>query len=143
MMLMKKLSFDKSLLFSLMAAILILQWSATHIHLAGEHEHGSGQHQHEVVSHQHHLASHHADVIDIADVTLLHADSYKIVEIEHVCTQSHSKSGQLIAVITSDCWNALERNESSKGVVASYQRNIYKAYHQYTSIQLRAPPLVS
>ena len=143
MMLMKKLSFNKPLLFSLITALLFLQWSATHIHLAGEHEHDSGQHQHEVTTHQHQLVSHQADVIDVASVTLSHADSHKVVELEHVCTQFHGKLGQLFTVITSDSWDVLERNVSSKSVVISSQQNIYQTYHQYTSIRLRAPPLVS
>ena len=142
-MLMNKLSFNKPLLFSLITAILFLQWSSTHIHLAGEHEHDSGEHQHEVTTHQHQLVSHHADVIDVASVKLSHADSHKVVEVEHLCTQFHGKLGQLFTAVPSDSWNVLERKISSKNVVTSYQQNIYQTYHQYTSIRLRAPPLVS
>ena len=138
-MLMKKLSFNKPLLFSLITALFFLQWSATHIHLAGEHEHDSGQHQHEVTTHQHQLVSHHADVID--SITLSHADSHKVVELEHVCTQFHGKLGQLFAVFASNSWDVLERKVTSKSVVKSYQQNVYQTYHQYTSIRLRAPPV--
>ena len=142
-MLMNKLSFNKSLLFSLIAAILFLQWSTTHIHLAGEHEHDSGQHQHEVTIHQHKLVSHHADVIDVASVTLSHADSHKVVELEHVCTQFHGKLGQLYTAVPSNSWDILEREISSKSDVTSYQQNVYQTYHQYSSIRLRAPPVSS
>ena len=141
MMLMKKLSSNKLLLFSLITALLLLQWSATHIHLASEHD--SAHHQHEITTHQHHLVSHHTNVIDVASVTLSDADSHKIVELEHVCTQFHGKLGQLITVIASGSWDVLERNVSSKSLITSYQQNIYQTYHQYTSIRLRAPPLVS
>ena len=142
-MLMKKLSFNKPLLFSLITAFLLLQWSATHIHLAGEHEHDSGQHQHEVTTHQHQLVSHHADVIDVASVTLSHADSHKVVELEHVCTQFHGKLGQLYTAIPSTSWAVFKQNILSKTAVTSYQQDIYQTYHQYISIRLRAPPKVS
>ena len=140
---MNKLSLNKPLLFSLITAILFLQWSSTHIHLAGEHEHDSDQHQHEVTTHQHQLVSHHADVIDAASVTLSHADSHKVVELEHICTQFHGNLGQLFTAIPSNSWDVLERQISSKSVVTSYQHNVYQNYHQYTSIRLRAPPLIS
>ena len=142
-MLMKKLSFNKPLLVSLITAFLFLQWSSTHIHLAGEHQHDSGQHQHQVTTHQHQLNSHHIDAIDIASDTLSHADNHKVVDLEYVCTQFHGKQGKLFTVIPSTLWNVLERKISFKSVVASYQQGNYQSYHQYTSIRLRAPPLTS
>jgi len=142
-MLMNKLSFNKPLLFSLITALLFLQWSSTHIHLAGEHDHDSGQHQHKVTTHQHQLVSHHADVIDVASVTLSHADSHKVVELEHVCTQFHGKLGHLFTAIPSNSWDILERKLSSKSEVTFYQQNVYQTYHQYSSIRLRAPPAIA
>ena len=138
MMLMNKLSFNKPLLFSLITALIFLQWSATHIHLAVEHS--SAKHQ--VTAHQH-LASYHADVIDVASVTLSHIDNHKIVELEHVCTQFHGKLGELYAAVLSGSWSVLEHKILSKSAVTSYQQDVYQNYHQYTSIQLRAPPVVS
>jgi len=140
---MKKLNFNKPLLVILITAFLFLQWSATHIHLAGEHEHDRGQHQHQVTTHQHQLTSHHINIIDIASDTLSHADNHKVVELEYVCTQFQGTQGELFTVIPSTSWNALEREISSKTVVAYYQQNIYKNNHQYTSIRLRAPPITS
>ena len=140
---MKKLSFNKALLVSLITAFLFLQWSSTHIHLAGEHEHDSSQHQHQVTTHQHQLTSHHTDAIDIASNTLSHADNHKIVDLEYICTQFHGKQGKLFTVIPSTLWNVLERKISSKNVVTSYRQGNYQNYHQYTSIRLRAPPLAS
>ena len=140
---MRKLSFNKPLLVSLITVFLFLQWSSTHIHLAGEHEHNSDQHQHQVTTHQHQLTSHHIDAIDIASDTLSHADNHKVVDLEYVCTQFHSKQGKLFTVIPSTLWNILERKISSNSVVASYRHSRYQSYHQYTSIRLRAPPLSS
>lgn len=140
---MKKLTFNKLLLFSLITAFILLQWSATHIHLAGEHEHDSGKHEHQVTTHQHQLVSHHADVIDVANVTLSHADSHKVVDLEHVCTQFHGKLGELYTAIPSTSWAVFKQKTLSESVVTSYHQDIYQTYHQYTSIQLRAPPIVS
>jgi len=143
MMLMIKLSFNKPLLVSLITAFLFLQWSSTHIHLTAEHEHDSGKHQHQATTHQHQLTSHHIDAIDIASNTLSHADSHKVVELEHVCTQFHGKLCEQFTAIPPASWTVFEQKISSKSVVTSYQQNIYQTYHQYTAIRLRAPPLVS
>ena len=140
---MKKLSLNKPLLFSLITAFIFLQWSATHIHLAGEHEHNSGKHQHQVTAHQHQSVGHHADVIDVASTTLAHSDSHKVVELEHVCTQFHGKLGEHYVAIPFASWAVFERKILLTSAVTYYQQDVYQSYHQYTSIRLRAPPIVS
>ena len=142
-MLMRKLCFNKPLLFSVITAFLFLQWSATHIHLAGEHEHDGGQHQHAVTAHQHQLASHHTDAIDVAGDTLSHVDTSKVIELEHVCNQFHGNLGELFAVIPTAAWNSFESQIASNRLVTPYQQDTYQTYHQYTSIRLRAPPVIS
>ena len=134
---------NKSFLFSLITAFLFLQLSNTHIHLAGKHEHDDGQHQHAVTAHQHQLASHHEDVIDVAAETFSHADSNKVVELEHVCTKAHGKSGEQYAVMASPISRLVEAVYNSGIAVPPSQPISYQSYHQYTSIYLRAPPVVS
>ncbi|MDH5190568.1 MAG: hypothetical protein OEW89_04900 [Gammaproteobacteria bacterium] len=140
---MRKFCSNKSFMFSLITAFLFLQLSNTHIHLAGKHEHSDGQHQHAVTAHQHQLASYHEDVIDVAAETLSHADSNKVVELEHVCTKAQGKLGEQYAAITSSILRPVETIDSSGIVVLSSQLISYQSYHQYTSIRLRAPPVVS
>lgn len=140
---MRKLCYKKPLLFSLITALLFLQWSSTHIHLAGEHKHSGEQHQHAVTAHQHQLASHHEDVIDVADDTLSHVDSSKVVELEYVCTQFHGNLEKLFAVIPTTAWNSFEPHKYSARIVTPYLSDVYQSYHQYTSIRLRAPPVLS
>ena len=135
-MLMKNLSFNKPLLYSLITAFIFLQWSATHIHLAGEHEHDRGKHQHQLVSHHH-------DVIDVSSVTLSHAESHKVVELEHICTQFHGKLSELYTAIPSTSWVVFEQKTLSESAVTSYEQDVSQTYHQYTSIRLRAPPIAS
>ncbi|MDH5436793.1 MAG: hypothetical protein OEX83_08530 [Gammaproteobacteria bacterium] len=140
---MRKFFSNKSFLFSLITAFLFLQLSNTHIHLAGKHEHDDGQHQHAVTAHQHQLASHHEDVIDVAAETLSHTDSNKVVELEHVCTKAHGKLGEQYAVIASPILRFVEAIGSSGIVAPPPQLISYQSYHQYTSLRLRAPPVVS
>ena len=140
---MRKLCSNRSFLSSLITAFLFLQLSNTHIHLAGKHEHNDGQHQHAVTAHQHQLASHHDDVIDAAAETLSHADSNKVVELEHVCTKAQGKFGGQYAVIASPTLRLVKAIDSSGIVVPPSQIISYQSYHQYTSIRLRAPPVIS
>ena len=140
---MKKLCFNKSLLFTLITAFLFLQWSSTHIHLAGEHEHNSDKHQHAVSAHQHQLLSHHSDTIDVAADTLSHTDSSKVVELEQVCTQFHGKLGEQYAVLPHAYQNLFSTNNLSSRVTVLSKLETYQTYHQYTSIRLRAPPIIS
>ncbi|MDH5600634.1 MAG: hypothetical protein OEY78_04935 [Gammaproteobacteria bacterium] len=140
---MRKLCSSQPLLFSLITALLFLQWSTTHIHLAGEHEHHGAQHQHAATVHQHRLASHHGDVIDVADETLSHVDSNKVVELEYVSTQFHGNPGKLFAVIPTTLWKNFKPQTFSKRIVNTYQPGIYQSYHQYSLTRLRAPPLFS
>lgn len=144
---MRKFCFNKPFLAGLITAFLFLQWSATHIHLAGEHDHGDGSHQHTVTTHQHQF-THHADAIDVAnDVsftdTLSHADSNKVVDVEYVCTQFHGNLAKFFAVVPSIDWNNSEFRISLTSTIPLFQQNTYQTYHQYTSVRLRAPPVLS
>lgn len=140
---MQKLSYKKPLLFSLITALLLLQWSSTHIHLAGEHEHHGDQHQHSVTAHQHQLASQHENVIDSADDTLSHIDNNKVVELEYVCTQCQGNLSHLFAVIPTTAWKSFEQQTLLKQSLTTYKPETYQSYNQYTSIRLRAPPVIS
>lgn len=140
---MRKRSIKNPVVFSLITALLFLQWSATHIHLAGEHEHHGEQHQHSVTAHQHQLSSHHEDVIDVADDTLSHIDNNKVVELEHVCTQCQASLAKLFAIIPATAWNSFEQQTFLKQSLTAYKPDSYQSYNQYTSIRLRAPPVIS
>lgn len=140
---MRKLCSNSPLLFSLITALLFLQWSTTHIHLAGEHEHHGAEHQHTATAHQHQLASYHEDAIDIVDETLSHGDSNKVVELEYVGTQFHANPGKIFAVIPTTLWKNFKPRTFSRQAITAYLSDNYQPYHHYSSIRLRAPPLVS
>ena len=118
-----------------------MQWSTTHIHLAGEDEHEGVQHQHSITAHQRQLASNHTDPIDVAGGILPHSDTNKVVELERSCTQFH---GKLYAIIPFTVRNSSQNLVVvSNSLVTPYRQEPYQTYHQYTSIRLRAPPLLS
>ena len=142
-MLMKTRYSNKPLLAILITAFLFLQWSATHIHLAGEHDHDGQQHQHSATAHQHQLNDYHADAIDSAIDLLSHADTNKVVELDHVCTQQHVKFDKHYALLPSETWNPVTQGYLCQHGVMTHQADIYQAYYQYSPIRLRAPPVFS
>jgi len=140
---MRKLCFNKPLLSALIIAFLLLQWSATHFHLADSHEHDSHQHQHSLTTHQHQLSNHHADAIDMANHAFAHADNNKVVELDHVCNNNHGKIAKLFALAPSAAWKQFTLYYGYRTVAPIDQQDSYQTYHQYTSIRLRAPPVIS
>lgn len=138
---MRKFSTHKPFLVLLISAFLLLQWSATHIHLAGEHNHDGGEHhQHAVTAHQHQLNNHHADTIDVANDPLAHGNNHKVVELDHVCTQFHGKPGDQVACLPLTFGDTFARKIISNPEGIIKHQNTYLAFHQYTPLHLRAPP---
>lgn len=74
-----KLSANKSLMLLLAIALLAMQWTTTHIHLAKHHAHEGSHHQHQIDAHAHDLIDLHASVIDPSH-HVSHAD---IIEISY------------------------------------------------------------
>jgi len=140
---MRILRSTKLLLSILITAFLLLQWSATHIHLAGEHEHDGGVHQHAATAHQHQLSSHHADAIDVATDSLSHKDTSKVIELDHVCTQLHGKFDGHCTLFQSSTWTPFTRQDTNCNNTLTHEPDAYQAYHQYTALRLRAPPATS
>lgn len=140
---MRKHCTHKPFLAFLITAFLFLQWSATHIHLAGEHQHDGDAHQHAVTAHQHQYNSHHADAIDVASDPLSHVDNNKVVELDHACTQYHGKLGEQVALLPASTWVPVTRRGIHERVAIAQQLETYQAYHQYTALHLRAPPRIA
>lgn len=143
MPMMIKRYFYKPLSYFLLLAFLVLQWSATHIHLAAEHAHDGDQHQHAATAHQHQTISEHIDAIDVAEQALSHVDGHQVVELEHDCTQLKlKKTFQLAAIASTNCC-PFQTQVTSDVIPVSGKRDNYQTYHQYTSVRLRAPPVFS
>jgi len=140
---MKKFSSNKALLFSLITAFVLLQWSAMHIHLEGEHKHGGSEHQHSLTAHQHQSVSHHADAIDSAADSFSHSDGSKVVEVENVCTQFNGKLSEQYAVVNPSGFSLLEQLVAYQDKFQVYEQGSFLPYHQYTPVFLRAPPTLS
>ena len=126
------------LIFYLVAALLSLQWSASHIHLATLHDHNDELHYHSIEVHSHELNIHHADSIEVT-----HYDNHgNVIEINHdTCLQKNEKQ-QSIALI-----NSVDIYQISPPSLPEYQFSSSinlkpDDLHRY-SIYLRAPPVFS
>ncbi len=88
---MNRTSCRYTLLFIMVTALLSMQWSTVHIHLAQQHEHdhGSAHHQHAVAAHshqltEHYVSNHHTGLIDSAS----HSSEKSVVSLAHECHSS-------------------------------------------------------
>lgn len=140
---MKKRYYSKAWLFFLVTAVLSLQWSATHIHLAAQHAHGGDYHQHAPAVHQHATTGHHADAIDVAVDALSHVDGHKVVELDHDCAQLHLKKTFQLAAIPSASWRLFETTTLTETIPFPRKLDNYQTYPQYSTTRLRAPPVFS
>ena len=140
---MKKFYSNRPLLITLITAFIFMQWSATHIHLAGEHEHDGDHHQHTAIAHQHQLDNHHPDNIDLDIGKLSHSESHKIVELDLDCVQCQANSVKQSPAILSASWDFPEQFFVDDRLSITYQAEFYQSYFQYSPINLRAPPVFS
>lgn len=140
---MKNRPFRQILSLVLVAAFLMLQWSSLHIHLGDAHEHDGGQHQHANTLHQHQFASHHEDALDVAELPQEHNDSSKIVELDQdcrLCKGQLSDSNDYFTVLSS----FLGINYLSNASLGNnFITDSYLTYLSYSSVRLRAPPVIS
>lgn len=140
---MKKHKLYKPLLITLITAVIFMQWSATHIHLAGEHDHGGTQHQHTATAHQHQLADHHTDSIDQGSEILSHNEHGKIVNVKIDCAQCKVSSVSQHVTIPSTGWDIANKHIARVHHTPNYITISNNPFLVYSSIQPRAPPYYS
>lgn len=136
---MAKTSLNKAFFLFIITALLAMQWSSTHIHLAEHHDHDGSHHQHLSKGHLHDFAPHHADAIDVS-----HVDTHdKVVELDHECT--------------SPSWNKLDDQPGVLNQTDYYFEHLVHceapgllsitdsraSWLSYSIIRLRAPPYVT
>ncbi len=141
--LMKKYLRNKPLSYFLLLAFLTLQWSANHIHLAGEHAHDGDQHQHAVTAHQHPDTTHHADAIDVTGDTLPHVGDNTVVELDHTCTHPQHQNLPQLAILPPVSGYALAPPPGTERIAVPRKLDHFQSYHQYSTQRLRAPPVFS
>ena len=123
------------LVIYLAMALLLLQWSGSHVHLAQAHDHGESHHHHSIEAHSHDINSHFDATADI-DASYSHHNT-----IELAYELNLQKSDKLKKQIL------LSENQETKVYEAglpTYQFisviNPVPTEHCRYSIYLRAPP---
>lgn len=133
--------FNKTSTVFLITAILSMQWSVTHIHLAEDHQHDGASHQHALEAHSHDLTGHNIDAIDIgaSDIDIAHADN-NIIELDQELAFSHSPSrDQTTAILTTKFLfpaGILKNTSISKPLIVSS----HSGFLDLTPLHSRAPP---
>jgi len=129
---------NKTLLLFLVTAFLTVQWSATHIHLAGHHVHDDSHHQHVLETHAHFLTDHQTDSIDTEATT----DDLSVVELDHKSNLPiEKKITPVIAMIASVYLQSLFFQ------LVSFELPVFTAdkssYLDRSTVSPRAPPQTS
>lgn len=127
--------------FVLVTAMLSLQWSVAHIHLAEHHDHDGSHHQHNIQGHAHQSFNHHDDFTD--SIHQLHHQDIKLVELGHDCNvQSWNNIDDQTVVLTSVNVQLNFTTHINRITSAGF-RYSKQRYLDYSTINLRAPPKIS
>ncbi|MDH3326386.1 MAG: hypothetical protein OEM38_06690 [Gammaproteobacteria bacterium] len=137
---MTKTRLNHTLLFVLITAFLLMQWTTSHIHLAEQqHNHDGNYHQHNNEVHAHHSINDHTDLIDSAHQT----NDTNVVELEHKYNapkiQKQEKPFSDTALI------AIQSFSFSQPLSVRIPLNIDAAfgYLERSTVNLRGPPFLS
>ena len=123
----------------LITVLVMLQWSATHIHLAEQHDHAGHSHKHYSQTHTHYTPNHHTDNIEPPHST----DNNNIVEIDNDCTSPGWKNfTDLLAISDSNNYQRLLVTKAVSVQCSELSTN-KQSYITYSTTQLRAPPHIS
>lgn len=80
---MTKRRLNRTMFFVLVTAVLSMQWSSAHIHLAEHHDHGGNHHQHEAEAHAHQSITQEKNSNSFTHPLDNH--NVNVVEIDHQC----------------------------------------------------------
>lgn len=132
--------FNKTSTVFLITAILSMQWSVTHIHLAEDHQHDGASYQHAPKTHNHDLIG-HVDVIDIelSNTDAVHDDS-NIVELDQDLAFSHSLSIEQSAIILSTKLLISSARFKNPGIHYPFDISLYSGFLEQSNLYPRAPP---
>ena len=135
-----KLQLKKAMLFVLVTAMLSMQWSTTHIHLAEHHDHDDSHHKHNIKAHAHQSLT-HDDFVDSSQKN--YQQKVKVVELGNDCNvHSWNQHNDQPIVLTSVNLQ-LNFPSSFSNIESSEFRNSKRRYIDYSNINLRAPPKFS
>lgn len=136
-----KLRHSKAMFFVLVTALLSIQWSSAHIHLAEHHDHGGSHHEHNTKAHAHQSLIHNDDFNGSSRQTF--QEVIKVVELGNDCNLNswNNIDDQSIALASI----SFPKNLFSplKHFTSSGFRHSKRRYIDYSTIKLRAPPKFS
>lgn len=143
---MTKFRLNKAMFFVLLMAMLSMQWSTAHIHLAEHHDHGGSHHQHNIEAHSHQsfiLNDNYINKDNIDSIHQVNVQKVQVVELNNDCNiPSWNNLDDQPITLTSVNFqlNLIHHsiNIESLGFSDSKRR-----YIDYSTINLRAPPKFS
>jgi len=80
---MTKFRLNKAMFFVIIMAMLSMQWSAAHIHLAENHAHDGSNHKHQIKSHSHQSITTYDNYVDLSHQ--IAERTFTIVELDNDC----------------------------------------------------------
>lgn len=133
-----KFCFNKAIFFVLITAMLAMQWSSAHIHLAAHHNHDDSYHQHNVDAHSHQSIFQTESSVNFAQQIDEHITN--VVEIDNDCNihNWNNLDDQVIALSSTHFrlnFFPFPSNIKPSGFGYSKRR-----YLDYSTTLLRAPP---
>lgn len=144
---MTKFRLNKTIFFVLITAMLSMQWSTDHIHLAEHHDHDGSHHQHNIEAH-----SHQSFILDksyikkdnyIDSTHQINEQKVKVVELDNN-SNIHSRNNLDDQPVTLTSVNfLLNLIHHSSNIESSEFSNSKRRYIDYSTINLRAPPKFS
>ena len=138
---MTEFRLNKAMFFVVVIAMLSMQWSTAHIHLAEHHDHDGGHHQHNIEAHSHQSFTQNDNYVD--STYQVNEQKVKVVELDNDCNiHSWNNLDDQLVIVTSV---NLQLNiiHYSSNIESSEFSNSKHRYIDYSTINLRAPPKLS
>ena len=135
---MSSFRLNKTMFIVLVAALLSMQWSSAHIHLAEQHDHDGNPHQHKVAGHTHQSFTH--DDVFSDSIHQLHQQQVNLVEIGYECNVQSWNNIDDQPIILSYINLQLNFTQHINRIESAGFDNSKRRYTDYSTINLRAPP---
>jgi len=138
---MIQLRLNKAIFFVVIAAMLSMQWSSVHIHLAEHHDHQGNHHQHKSEAHAHQTLTQNNDFID--SNYRAHQQNIKVVELGNDCNIHNWNNIDDQPIVLSSVSNFARFIPHLSNLESSEFNRSKRRYIEYSTIHLRAPPKFS
>jgi len=138
---MTNLRLTKAVFIVLVMAMLSMQWSKSHIHLAEYHDHGGTQHLHTIGAHTHQSLTQNDNVSDPLQQTNVHDTN--VVELDNHCNLHKWNSVDDQSIALTSVTNQLNSITSLVNTETATFCNSKRRYIDYSTLHLRAPPKLS